>query len=52
MSAFHEGAAEVAGRRLAEGVWTLANPLMAPGEWATRRLIRFCGEEVLPALRA
>jgi coenzyme F420-dependent glucose-6-phosphate dehydrogenase len=29
MSAFHEGAAEVAGR-LADGVWTLGDPLRAP----------------------
>ena len=36
MSAFHEGAAEVAGR-LADGVWTLADPLKAPNIVAAYR---------------
>ncbi len=36
MSAFHEGAAEVAGR-LADGLWTLGDPQTAPGMIAAHR---------------
>jgi coenzyme F420-dependent glucose-6-phosphate dehydrogenase len=36
MSAFYEGAAEVAGR-VADGVWTLGDPTMAPGVIAAYR---------------
>ena len=41
MSAFYEGAAEVAGR-LADGVWTLGNPMTAPKVIAAYR--SGCGE--------
>ncbi len=56
MSAFNEGAAEVAGR-LSEGVWTLANPLTAPGVIAAYRrgaeaAGRPPGEIILQALAA